>query len=77
MTEIRDNRSVSAWTTEEELHFVAHLGRWWPERAGSGKSERDVIVGYLAGAKRRDDWGSVDRERCMDAARARLTGANL
>ena len=54
------SRGGSAWTTEDELTFLAHLGTWNVGRSGAPR--RAWMLAYQATLPLKDEWGTMDRE---------------
>lgn len=57
------------WTTFDELTFVEHLATFKPviER-------KPLLMGYLAGLRRRVNWESIDAQEVRAAAKIALKG---
>ena len=54
------SRGGLAWTTEDELTFLTHLGTWNVGR--SGAMRRAWMLAYQATIPLKDEWGAMDRE---------------
>ena len=50
-----------AWTTRDELDFLAGLGRWRGPGRAFGPARRALLVGYREGLEHRRVWAGVDR----------------
>lgn len=64
-----------SWSTDHEIAFIGDLGVHGsgPHHVVShGKSRAELLAGYLEGAKRRTDWGKIDRERVIAKAERML-----
>ena len=65
------------WSTGNELEFLRNLGT---HRSGSHRTAgqgtvaglKDLLRGYLAGCRRRVNWGSIDKKIVMAEAEAML-----
>lgn len=58
-----------AWTTENEVSFINHLGKFAPRQ----KVTRDVLLQrYLDAMKLRQDWDGLDRVTIKTVARRAL-----
>jgi len=58
------------WSTGDEKRFISRLGSF-----GVSTAERcKLLEGYIAGAEKREDWGSVDKEEVLEYARQCLWG---
>ena len=53
-----NSRSDQAWTTGDELRFLAGIGRW--SEPGKKSGARELLQGYLMGVKQRVDWAGID-----------------
>ena len=63
------------WTTVAELHYLDKIGSFSPLVAST--SRRELLLGYLAGAQRRVDWGEIDQALVVKHAYRLLTQAAL
>lgn len=64
-------RSSHAWTTGDELAFLAGLGT----HSTSVQTPRTVLLQrYLAAARRRTSWGGVASGKILHAVRVMLRG---
>lgn len=67
------SKILRTWLTMDEIGFVRGLGRFrWIGRKqqmvnGTG-GRLQALRKYLAAARRRDDWGEVDRSEVIGAA---------
>jgi hypothetical protein len=58
------------WTTFDELTFVQHLATIKP-----ASQRKPLLMGYLAGLRRRVKWGSIDdAQKVRAAAKIALKG---
>jgi hypothetical protein len=53
----------TAWTTNDELKFVQHLATINPVF-----QRKPTLEGYLAGFRRRVNWGGIDPQEVREAA---------
>jgi len=59
------------WRTADEVRFVEGLGR----HGSNGLSRRELLLKYLAAAKKRKAWERVNSERVIQHARELLRSA--
>ena len=52
--------SAAAWTTDDELEFLANLGTFAPNVMGK-MLRSDLLARYREAIARRAEWGRVDR----------------
>jgi hypothetical protein len=62
-----NSHSDQAWTTGDELRFLAGIGRW--SEPGKKSGARELLRGYLQGVKRRADWAGIDTGTVIREAR--------
>ena len=63
--------SNQVWSTGNEIEFISKLGTH-----GRGKVSRvKCLSGYLVGAAKRNDWGGMDKYKCIIAAKTFLARA--
>lgn len=58
-------------STENELDFLDRIGRHCEYR--SEVRRMNALEGYIAAAKKRTDWGSVDKDRVIAYALRLIT----
>jgi hypothetical protein len=59
--ELRDTSPVHGWTTRDEEHYLAHLGRWAHPHARKSETHRlELLQSYRIGMLRRAVWGDVE-----------------
>ena len=63
------------WETRDELHFLSLLGRNALTVTHS-PPRRVLLANYLKAAHQRDDWGTLDQDRCVEVATAMLRKEN-
>lgn len=51
--------------TEHEIDFINNLGTHSPHAAEFNLTRIELLRGYINGAKRRVDWGDIDRETIL------------
>lgn len=51
--------------TEHEIDFIDKLGTHSNHAADFNLSRVELLRGYIDGAKRRVDWGDIDRETIL------------
>jgi hypothetical protein len=61
------------WETRDELHFLSLLGR---HELSVTTPRRVLLANYLKAAHQRDDWGTLDQDRCVEVATAMLRKEN-
>jgi hypothetical protein len=57
------------WTTFDELQFIAHL-----ETIKPPMDRKPLLMGYLAGLRRRARWAHIDRQVVRETAERALEG---
>lgn len=62
--------------TEHEIEFIRGLGSWAPELDKSITRVK-LLRGYLRGARRRTDWGRIDKASVMRFAQNESERAEL
>ena len=60
------------WTTEDELDFIAGIGT---HGKSSTMNRRELLEGYLAGARRRMRWGNINSDEVFAAVEGELMAA--
>ena len=71
------NHPVHDWTHENEIQFLATLGRHAPGRHRKRSVPRRVLLqGYLDALDQRTDMGSLDKERIRAYALQMLSEGN-
>ena len=50
------------------MDFLRHLGSYGPHAKDFRLNKADLLRGYIAGAKRRENWGGIDRQAVIDYA---------
>ena len=63
------------WTTAAEINYLDRIGE--SALMAAGPSRRELLLGYLAGAQRRADWGEMDRALVIKHAYRLLTQTAL
>ena len=58
-----------AWKTENENKFLDNIGNWNPEFP---RNRRVLLKKYLKAAKKRIDWGQIDKEEIIDRVEMEL-----
>lgn len=56
------------YQTSCEMDFLRHLGSYGPHAASFRLTKADLLRGYLEAAKKRHDWGEIDREKIIEYA---------
>lgn len=64
----REKNSSIAYKTECEMEFIRRIGSYGPHAAAFRLSKAELLRGYIAGAKKRHDWGEIDREKIIEYA---------
>lgn len=67
----------TSWGTENEKHFIDHLGEWYPLRAVTNRGRKARVADYIRTIKLRSEWGSIDAEAVKTHAKARLGELSL
>ena len=60
------------WSTENEKFFISHLG----EYSKFTGSREELLTRYIAAAKVRTRWGTMNREEIIAYAEEQLEGCN-
>lgn len=67
-----------AWDTQKELDYLDHIGEQMDtgnnRTGGYSLSREDMLNGYLLGAAKRTDWGSINASMCIVYCRDKLRG---
>lgn len=65
------NNGSRNFSTASEVAFIRELGKW----AGKPKTIYEVeqlVLGYMAGCRRRQRWGGINQEVVLEAAAQKL-----
>jgi len=68
------------WTTQDEINFIRRIGRGnMPENTDhhTDMSRLDKLLGYIDGARQRQNWGGMDRNEVIEFAEAELEKENI
>lgn len=66
---MREHRN--GWTTANEITFIRHLGtgRWSVDSLAVKECSRvELLTLYLAGARKRDSWDGIDKDKVVQYA---------
>ncbi len=63
---------MAVHTTEQEIKFIEGLGKFSLQGQGKIISRPELLRGYIKASKDRTDWGDVDQEQAVQAAREEL-----
>ena len=53
------------WGTLDEIRFVEGAGMWSERRESTLERRRRMLEGYLKAARKRQEWGEIDKERVI------------
>ena len=63
-------------TTSYEIKFLEKLGTFSAKDCFASKFDRKTLLErYISAAKKRVDWGKLDKKECLDFARDQLRKA--
>ena len=67
---MRSDRGGTDWDTRDEIHFIDQM--WWSMTGKKGSDpagvRKELLTGYLQGARLRHDWGDMDRDEVIHYA---------